>query len=95
MVSCMVDNVRIEDHVGLDTDEIREFIADEKQYLDKNQNITKLEIKAADDGHVEIKTYKSGNIKRIRRICGYCVNMDNWNQAKLDELSQRYKHIRT
>ena len=34
-------------------------------------------------------------IRRVRRITGYLSDKDNFNEAKQDELQQRYQHIRS
>lgn len=76
----------------LDQQEIDEYIkrANEK-YPD--ENVTEIDINV--DGDFVDINYHTEPIKfqRIRRITGYLVGtLDNWNNAKQAEESQRVKH---
>jgi anaerobic ribonucleoside-triphosphate reductase activating protein len=45
-----------------------------------------------DEENVVIKATEKSPVRRVRRITGYLSNMENFNDAKQDELQARYKH---
>lgn len=93
MISTVVDEVKVEDYVGLGDTAIKQIVAEEKiASLSRSESLARVEI-SEDGDELVIKTFKRSPIRRYRRITGYCVPMDNWNQSKLDELSHRVSHM--
>ncbi len=76
----------------LPQDEIDEYVKRAREKY-PDQNITSMDIKL-DGDFVDIKYYTEPiKFQRIRRITGYLVGtLDNWNNAKRAEESQRVKH---
>ena len=62
-------------------------------YQGQGKQLKKILVMVDPDDEDQILLKPFPVIRRIRRICGYCVNMDNWNEAKLAELQQRKAHF--
>lgn len=75
--------------------EVEEIANDEmREWSKNNKHISRVEVKHADDNETfEVTAFERSPIRRIRRITGYCVNIDNWNAAKKEELAQRTTHF--
>ena len=56
------------------------------------KNLLSIDIFLKDD-EVELVAHKKSNITRIRRITGYCSNVNNFNSAKRSELADRKTHM--
>lgn len=57
------------------------------------KKIARIEITHDVGGFVNVRTVERSPIKRLRRITGYLSNLDNFNDAKRDELSERKAHV--
>ncbi|WP_243650380.1 hypothetical protein [Anaerospora hongkongensis] len=72
--------------------EIESIIAEERLlWLSAGKQIARVEL-SLEDEEIIVKTVEKSPICRVRRITGYLSNMENFNDAKRDELNARYKN---
>ena len=91
-----INGIPIEYESGIEIEVITEIVLEEIGLWKAKGNILvriSITIDPEDDKLVIVKAYPL--IRRVRRITGYLSDKDNFNDAKQDELSQRYHHIRS
>lgn len=91
MLRVKIDGVIVKSMFDAPTPELKYYVKIAKaKYPDKK---LRLLILHQDGDDVILEQHFSRPFIRIRRITGYLVSsMDNWNNAKLDELKNRVKH---
>lgn len=73
--------------------EAEEIIAEERLlWRAKQKPIARVELRLDGDEITVIATERSP-IRRVRRITGYLSNVENFNDAKRDEVNARFKHV--
>lgn len=73
--------------------EVEEIIAEERLlWLAKGKPIARVELRLEGDEITVIATERSP-IRRVRRITGYLSNVENFNDAKRDEVNARFTHV--
>ena len=91
----MIDNVKVSYAAELTRDEAVEIVLAEIEAWEKTgKELASVDLKL-DGDEIIIKATEKSPIRRVRRITGYLSNMENFNDAKQAELSQRYQHIRS
>jgi len=60
-------------------------------WQNKNKKLGRVEMEMEGDD-VVIKAFEKSPIRRIRRITGYLSEIVNFNDAKVEELQDRFKH---
>lgn len=87
-----IDQVKIVPYTKLEDAEIQAYI-DYAQNTEPESKLTALTVEL-DGEFVNLKmTFNPVHFERIRRITGYLVGtMDRWNNAKVNEESDRVKH---
>lgn len=89
----MIDGIAVKYDTAIIPEQIKAIVQEEKEiWKEKKKELAYIEI-GIDDGEIVVRTVEKSPIRRIRRITGYCVCLDNWNEAKQDELKARYKHM--
>lgn len=92
MLSTMVHQVAVSYDPSLSIDEITAIVKEELLlWKEKHKELARVEL-SLDGENVVVKAVEKSPVRRVRRITGYLSNMDNFNDAKQDELSQRYRH---
>lgn len=88
----MIPKITVEGNVS--TKEI-ELLLQQEQAKAQSQGrlVTEMAINVISDEELEIKVVTSPPIKRVRRITGYLAEIDRFNGAKRQELSDRTTHI--
>ncbi|MDF2499399.1 MAG: anaerobic ribonucleoside triphosphate reductase [Anaerosporomusa subterranea] len=72
--------------------EVEGIIAEERLlWLAKGRQIARIEL-SLEDEEIIVKAIEKSPICRVRRITGYLSNIENFNDAKRDELNARFKH---
>ena len=95
MESIVIDGITVTHDECLSMEEVMQYPADEQEEWNaKGKELARIEL-ILDSDMVIIKAVEKSPVKRVRRITGYLSNMENFNDAKQDELSQRYQHIRS
>ena len=92
MTHAMVNQVAVEYDPLLTVAEMTSIVEDELKLWKENQKeLARVEL-TLDGDNVVIKAVEKSPVRRVRRITGYLSNMENFNDAKQDELGARYKH---
>ena len=93
MMSYIVDNVHVTADPSLTISEIQQIIAEEMlDWQQKGKLISSVEMTVEGD-QIIVRSVEKSPIKRVRRITGYLSNIENFNDAKRDELATRAKHM--
>lgn len=93
MINTMINQVVVTYDPELSMDEITAIVKEEvKLWGDKSKELARVEI-TLDGDDIIVKSVEKSPVRRVRRITGYLSNMENFNDAKQEELSQRYKHM--
>ena len=92
MTHAMVNQVAVEYDPSLTVAEMTSIVEDElKMWKDNQKELARVEL-TLDGDNVVVKAVEKSPVRRVRRITGYLSNMENFNDAKQDELGARYKH---
>ena len=92
MTHAMVHQVAVEYDPALTIAEMTSIVEDELNLWKENQKeLARVEL-TLDGDNVVVKAVEKSPVRRVRRITGYLSNMENFNDAKQDELEARYKH---
>ena len=92
MTHAMVNQVAVEYDSALTVAEMTSIVEDElKMWKDNQKELARVEL-TLDGDNVVVKAVEKSPVRRVRRITGYLSNMENFNDAKQDELGARYKH---
>ena len=88
----LVDGVKVIADPTLTNEEIMLFVAEEKRLWESNnKKLGQLEL-GLDGEEVIVKGTEKSPIRRVRRITGYLSSIDNFNEAKVSECTERTKH---
>lgn len=88
----LVDGVKVIADPTLTNEEIMLFVAEEKRLWESNnKKLGQLEL-GLDGEEVIVKGTEKSPIRRVRRITGYLSSIDNFNEAKVAECTERAKH---
>lgn len=88
-----IDEIDITYDDDITMEELAEYITQEKQIWEaKGKTLGSIKVKLLGD-EVEIESHAVSHIKRVRRITGYLSTTDKFNDAKLAELKNRYRHM--
>ena len=72
--------------------EIESIVAEERsKWLADGREISRIEL-SLEGEEIIVRTVEKSPIRRVRRITGYLSNMENFNDAKQDELAARKAH---
>lgn len=86
--------VKIEYHPKLTSDEVIHIVDGERKlWKEAGKEIAKIVLELEDGDIIKITSTEKSPIRRVRRITGYLSDVENFNDAKQAELSQRYKHM--
>lgn len=92
MTHAMVNQVAVEYDSALTVAEMTSIVEDElKMWKENQKELARVEL-TLDGDNVVVKAVEKSPVRRVRRITGYLSNMENFNDAKQDELGARYKH---
>lgn len=88
----VVNGVHVIADPRLNQEEINHFVLEEKKLWEgKHKKLGQLELGIEQD-EVIIKATEKSPIRRIRRITGYLSAIDNFNDAKIAECTDRTRH---
>ena len=88
----LVDGIKVIADPTLTKEEIMLFVAEEKRLWESNnKKLGQLEL-GLDGEEVIVKGTEKSPIRRVRRITGYLSSIDNFNEAKVSECTERTKH---
>ncbi len=88
----VVSGIQVIADPRLSREEINQYIDEEKQLWDsRNKQLGQIELSIEHDD-VVVKTMEKSPIRRVRRITGYLSSIDNFNDAKVAECTDRTKH---
>ena len=88
----LVDGIKVIADPTLTNEEILLFVAEEKRLWESNnKKLGQLEL-GLDGEEVIVKGTEKSPIRRVRRITGYLSSIDNFNEAKVAECTDRAKH---
>lgn len=88
----IVLGVRVSADPLITRSEIESIVAEERsKWLADGQEIARIEL-SLEGEEIIVKTIEKSPIRRVRRITGYLSNMENFNDAKQDELAARKAH---
>ena len=88
----VVNGVQVIADPRLSREEINHFIAEEQQlWRSRNKRLGQIEL-SIDQEEVIVKASEKSPIRRVRRITGYLSSIDNFNDAKVAECTDRTKH---
>ena len=88
----LVDGVKVIADPTLTNEEIMLFVAEEKRLWESNnKKLGQLEL-GMDGEEVIVKGTEKSPIRRVRRITGYLSSIENFNEAKVSECTERAKH---
>ncbi len=88
----LVDGIKVIADPTLTNEEILLFVAEEKRLWESNnKKLGQLEL-GLDGEEVIVKGTEKSPIRRVRRITGYLSSIDNFNEAKVAECTERAKH---
>jgi len=88
----VVNGVQVIADPRLSREEINHFIAEEQQlWRSRNKRLGQIEL-SIEQEEVIVKASEKSPIRRVRRITGYLSSIDNFNDAKVAECSDRAKH---
>lgn len=85
----IVNNVKVNCNEEINEKEAAEYI---NMIKSPEKRLVELDIKIKDDDVLLTPHYDT--IVRVRRITGYLSNVNNFNQAKKHEQSDRVKHFK-
>ena len=92
MITTMINQVVVTYDPELSMDEITAIVKEEvKLWGDKSKELARVEV-TLDGENIIVKSVEKSPVRRVRRITGYLSNIENFNDAKQDELGARYKH---
>lgn len=87
------DNIKVTYDEDLTGKEVTKCVEEEQAiWKAKGKQILSIDI-TLDGEEIEIKTVERSPIQRIRRITGYCANVNSFNAAKMAELKARKVHV--
>ena len=90
----VIDGIKVLADSQLSREEILQYVGEEKKLWEKsNKRIGLLEI-SLDGEEVIVKATEKSPIRRVRRITGYLSCIDNFNDAKVAECSDRTQHCK-
>ena len=90
----VIDGIKVLADSQLSNAEIIQYVSEEKRLWEKSQKrIGMLEI-SLDGDEVIVKATEKSPIRRVRRITGYLSSIDNFNDAKVAECSDRAQHCK-
>ena len=88
----VVNGIQVIADPRLSREEINQYITEEKQLWDsRNKQLGQIELSFEQD-EVVVKATEKSPIRRVRRITGYLSSIDNFNDAKVAECTDRAKH---
>ena len=88
----VVNGIQVIADPRLSREEINHFIAEEQQlWRSRNKRLGQIEL-SIDQEEVIVKASEKSPIRRVRRITGYLSSIDNFNDAKVAECTDRTKH---
>ena len=88
----LIDGVTVLADPVLSPEEIQYFVAEEKRiWKERNKQLGQLEL-GLDGEEIVLKATEKSPIRRVRRITGYLSSIDNFNDAKVAECTDRTKH---
>ena len=88
----IVMGVRVSADPLITRSEIESIVAEERsKWLADGREISRIEL-SLEGEEIIVRTVEKSPIRRVRRITGYLSNMDNFNDAKQDELAARKAH---
>ena len=97
MLTMVTDwGVKIEYPADMPAAEAEEIAMEEgRLWAEGKKRLGRVEIRHSplETGQVDVTTFERSPIKRVRRITGYLSNMENFNDAKREELGQRVTHF--
>ena len=92
MTTHIVDGLPVTAPNSIGIDEVKTIIAEERlQWQATGKEPGRCDI-YIDGEYVCIKTVEKSPVRRVRRICGYLTQMENFNDAKKAELKARRAH---
>ena len=93
MTNTTINGIPVEYESAIEIEKVTEIALEEIGLWKARGNVlTKIHISLdKENGDLIIKSFPL--IRRTRRITGYLSDKDNFNEAKLDELQQRRKHM--
>ena len=92
MNTTIIDNVVIFYDEQMSMDEVVHYLAEEEQiWKNSGKELARVEM-TLDGDCVVIKGVERSPVRRVRRITGCLSNMENFNDAKQDELAARKAH---
>ena len=88
----VVNGIQVIADPRLSREEINQYITEEKQlWASRNKQLGQIELCIEQD-EVVVKAMEKSPIRRVRRITGYLSSIDNFNDAKVAECTDRAKH---
>lgn len=94
MKTMSLDNITIKYDEQLTAEEVSKCIDEEQAiWREKGKQLASIEL-TIDGEEIVVKTVEKSPIQRIRRITGYCANVNSFNDAKMAELKARQAHMR-
>ena len=88
----VVNGIQVIADPRLSREEINQYITEEKQLWDsRNKQLGQIELSIEQD-EVVVRATEKSPIRRVRRITGYLSSIDNFNDAKVAECTDRAKH---
>ena len=88
----VVNGIQVIADPRLSREEINQYITEEKQlWASRNKQLGQIELCIEQD-EVVVKAMEKSPIRRVRRITGYLSSIDNFNDAKAAECTDRTKH---
>ena len=92
MTHAIIHQIAVDYDPMLSVDEITPIIEEEISiWKESHKQLSRIEL-TLDGDNVVVKAVEKSPVRRVRRITGYLSNMENFNDAKQDELNQRFKH---
>lgn len=92
MTTTMVHHVAVEYDPLLSVTEMTAIVEEEIALWKARHKELARVLLTLDEENIVIKAVEKSPVRRVRRITGYLSNMENFNDAKQDELQARYKH---
>ena len=88
----VIDGIKVLADSQLTNEEIIQYVGEEKRLWEStNKKLGLLEI-SLDGDEIIVKATEKSPIRRVRRITGYLSSIDNFNDAKVAECSDRTQH---
>ena len=89
----IINKVKVEYGPEIAYEQAVDIVHEEIQlWEEKGKELSRIKLTIEGD-EIIVEAFEKSPIRRIRRICGYCSNTENWGQHKLDELAQRKAHV--